>query len=1098
MPNTDEKGAVEPSHILDLIEYHAASQPRHPALLAPGRKPLDYRNLYNHITHVAKVLQARGFYRGDRLAVVLPEGPVLAQAIIAVSAVATCAPINPGFRVAEYGILLRDMNAKAVLVPADGETAVAEAAAELGIQTIAVRPDARAAAGLFTVDSVPDSPLPKAALTRPEDIALLLHTSGTTAKPKRVALTHGNVCLSAWNTATTLSLGPQDRCLNVMPLFHIHGLIGALLSSLAAGGSVVLPGRFDSPRFRGHLEALDPTWFTGTPTILHEIADRATWQNDTGFGQHFRFVRSASAPMPIHLLKQIEEQFKVPVIEAYGMTEGSHQISSNPLPPAIRKAGSVGIATGTEVKILDPLGKPLPAGQSGEIVIRGKTVICAYDGDSVENATAFRDGWLRTGDLGHLDEDGYLFIDGRLKDIINRGGEKVSPHEVEDVLNGHPSVVESGVFGVPHLRLGEDVAACVHLAPGNVTSARELQEFAAVRLADFKVPRQIAFTGPLPRSATGKLHRNALKDISAAETGPTGSPAKEVDFAPPCSETELWLAEIWCAVLEVDRVGADDSFFDLGGDSIQVVTVIARVQQLFGVDLSIVAFFDNPTIRKLAGEVDSIRGRGKGAASIPLRPRKGGSVAAPLSQAQQLIHLVCQAPIVSNSTAFSRLAAIHISGPLDEECLRASIDGIIRRQELLRANIIQCGQEPSLEIRNHQRVEIEKIDLQDREPELQRVHLRELVIAFGSRRFQLERDLLIRFFLVHLDASSSILLFNSHHLIFDGWSMRLFLEELAAHYHAVQEKQPPNLPLLPIQYTDFASWQADRLRAGDFDKAIAFWKAILAQEPPQVEFNRQAWESPSNRFELQKYEIRLDPVLTASLRVIATQHNVTLYMLLLAALKILISRLENQHDVIVLSPSAGRSRSETLGLIGNFVNILALRSEVSPRQTFSDYLKIIRKVCIDALDNEEAPFTLIINEIFPHRNLLLNPISPLLFQFKNFWIPYVKVGETTFEPYELDYKTEAFGLIVKVFDEGSDLLCRVSYNPIVVSESQARKIAECYKLILSQVANNPQIAIKNCLTTRLMIRTLGWGPVLSEVFRSLKLLLERISPIRKS
>jgi acyl-CoA synthetase (AMP-forming)/AMP-acid ligase II len=343
-----------------------------------------------------------------------------------------------------------------------------------------------------------------------DDPALLLHTSGTTSRPKLVPLLQRNLLASAESIGRTLALTRDDVCLNIMPLFHIHGLMAATLASLAAGASVSCTPGFNALKFFAWLDEVRPTWYTAVPTMHQAILARAERHRDMLARGRLRLIRSSSASLPAPVMMEMEKTYGVPVIESYGMTEASHQMASNPLPPRARKPGSVGLAAGPEVAILDEDWKELPRGQVGEVSIRGPNVTPGYEANPEANAKSFRDGWFRTGDQGVLDEEGYLRLTGRLKEQINRGGEKFSPLEVDDVLSSHPAVAQALTFAMPHDKLGEEVAAAVVLREGATATERELRQFCASRLAEFKVPRKVVLLTEIPKGATGKLQRIGL------------------------------------------------------------------------------------------------------------------------------------------------------------------------------------------------------------------------------------------------------------------------------------------------------------------------------------------------------------------------------------------------------------------------------------------------------------------------------------------------------------------------------------------------------------------------------------------------------------
>ena len=498
------------SEASSIIERLAAGADDAPAVLAPERTALSHGALRRQIRAAAEQLHALGLGRNDRVAIVLPNGPEMATAFLSVAASASTAPLNPAYRAEELDFYLSDIGAKAILV-AEGETGPAvEVAGKLGIGVLRLVALADAPAGSFRIEGNAIGPAAGPELAQPSDIALLLHTSGTTSRPKLVPLSHANLAASARHIGATLALTASDRCLNIMPLFHIHGLIAAVLSSLAAGSSVYCTPGFNALRFFQWLGDARPSWYTAVPTMHQAILARAARNEEALAAAKLRFIRSSSASLPAQVMAELEATFRCPVIEAYGMTEAAHQMASNRLPPGQRKAGSVGASAGPELAVMAPDGALLQPGEPGEIVIRGPNVTAGYAKNPEANAAAFAFGWFHTGDQGVLDEDGYLRVTGRLKEIINRGGEKISPREVDEVLMDHPAVSQCVTFAVPHDKLGEDVAAAIVLREDAEAVEKEIRAFASERLAAFKVPAKILILDEIPKGATGKLQRIGL------------------------------------------------------------------------------------------------------------------------------------------------------------------------------------------------------------------------------------------------------------------------------------------------------------------------------------------------------------------------------------------------------------------------------------------------------------------------------------------------------------------------------------------------------------------------------------------------------------
>jgi len=491
-----------------------------PAIGAPDRAPLSHGALRDLSVRTVAALNRMGIGRNDRVAIVLPNGPEMAAAFIAIACGATTAPLNPAYRAEEFDFYLSDLNAKALVIQENMESPALAIAQARGIPIVRLVPGTKA--GDFSLVSEITGTPRQGGTAQEGDIALVLHTSGTTSRPKIVPLSHVNVTASAYHIGNTLGLREDDTCLNIMPLFHIHGLIAATLSSIAAGASVVCTPGFNALKFFTWFDEVRPSWYTAVPTMHQAILTRAERNKDIIANGRLRLIRSSSSSLPPQVMEALERTFNVPVIEAYGMTEAAHQMASNPLPPHQRFSGCVGIAAGPDVAIMDESGNLLPAGGLGEIVIRGRNVTAGYEANPDANAKAFTNGWFRTGDQGVLDDAGYLRLTGRLKELINRGGEKISPLEIDTVIMDHPSVAQVVTFGVPHDKLGEDIAAAVVLREGASCDERELRAFVGKRVADFKVPRRIIFLEEIPKGATGKLQRIGLHEKLSTQLGLAG------------------------------------------------------------------------------------------------------------------------------------------------------------------------------------------------------------------------------------------------------------------------------------------------------------------------------------------------------------------------------------------------------------------------------------------------------------------------------------------------------------------------------------------------------------------------------------------------
>lgn len=586
-----------------LVSHAERTFPERTVLLAVGRPPLNYGRLGAFCLSMREALRAHGFGLGSRIAVALSGGGEMAAAFLAVTSCAVYVPFSPASPEAEAVRHLTQARVEAVMIEQGAAADVRAAASSLGLPVIDVTLDPSTPAGVFNCDvPVVGPPLPSQP-PDPEATALLLSTSGTTGASKLVDLTHGNICSSACQIALALRLQPDDCSLNIMPLTHIAALGNVVLASVVAGAGVICTDSFRPAQFFDLMEKFAPTWYTASPAMHRAILDVAPGARDIISTHPLRFIRTSAAVCPVTLADELERCFGVPVANHYCLTETGPLVAANPLPPGKPKRGSVGLPAGCEVAIMDAGGTLLERSSVGQVVVRGPNVMPQHESPSdAGNSSAFVDGWFCTGDLGYMDADGYLFLTGRLKELINRGGEKISPSEVEEALLTHRSVRQAAAFGIPDLILGEEVAAAVVLADGSHTTASELRLFAAQLLSAPKVPRRILVLMELPTSPFGKVLRPRLAEIAAElET----SADIGVDAAGPQDDRMGRLQDLLLGILRnvlcVAKVGLDDNFLDLGGDSLGATRIIAQVRVTLDCSLGYVELFDHATVRSLAG-----------------------------------------------------------------------------------------------------------------------------------------------------------------------------------------------------------------------------------------------------------------------------------------------------------------------------------------------------------------------------------------------------------------------------------------------------------------------------------------------------------------
>ncbi|MGY3602902.1 MULTISPECIES: amino acid adenylation domain-containing protein [unclassified Bradyrhizobium] len=985
-----------------MLDFYSRNAPDRPAVLAPGRGAVTYAELATRTSETVHQLRRLGIAQADRVAVVLPRGVDNALAVIAVATAAVCIPVNPDLTGDEFQRYFSELELAALVTSTEAGSASRAAAHALGVAVIDLSPRGGQGLGAFELAGPSVGPAVVGGAARGEDDAFILLTSGTASRPKMVPLTHASVCLSAYNAAVVFALGPQDRLLNMLPLFHAHALISGLLTALAAGSSVICTAGFDPVSFFACLKELKPTWYTAVPTIHRALLSASEHDTEMTRGSSLRVIRSASASLTPDILQGLEARFGVPVIEIYGMTEGASQIAANPRHR--RKPGSVGLPAGPQIAIMDNEGRRLPAGEHGEIVLRGPTISRGYYNDPEATRAAFRDGWFRTGDLGYFDPDGYLFIVGRIKDVINRGGQKISPLEVEEALLGHPDVLEAGVFGIPHQKLGETVGAAIVLRPQSGATAHQLRQFGRQRLAAYKVPGLIRMVQALPKGASGKLKRSALVELVSA--GPASEDTEHKRL--PRSELERQLAEIWARLLEVERVGVDQDVFALGADSLGVTQMLSRLREQFGADLLFKEIFDAPTVAELARRLQS------GAAGRDLvmpgwRKTATESGRAPLSFQQQRMYVLSR--LDKTKYNYNVVEVARLSGRLDVAAFEAGIAALCERHEVLRSTFSEWLGEPV------QRVDaamprLEHVDSKGCAKGERETAIRREALRLAHHQFDLEHESPLKARLLRFGVTDHALLINIHHLVTDGWSQRLFWQELQAHYAA---SRAAALPPLAFQYRDFAAWQQDWAATSAAKEQLSYWRRQLdgvTTLPLRTDRPRpQIWSGRGAR-----HYIELPQGLSARLRALSQAKGVTPFMTLLAAFQCLLHRYTGHDNVAIGSLIANRNQIQTERLIGLFANTVILRTDCSGDPTFGELLRRVRHVTLDAYRNQDLPIEEVLRALQVSRSRDGNPLFPVMFILQSASIEAATFPGLSTQRLEIDPQISRFDVTLELVE----------------------------------------------------------------------------------
>jgi amino acid adenylation domain-containing protein len=1049
------------TNFYNLLKDAEKRSPRAVAILDVHGKVLEYHSLVQQIEAIAECLNGAGIGQGDRVATVIENGPEAAVGCLGISARATCAPLNPACSPAEFEFYLRDLAPAALLADSRLSSPAVAVAQSMGIPVIQMSIRPNESAGTFYLEHEIAKRNPKQnGFSKADDIAMLLYTTGTASRPKIVPLTHASLCRSARINAETLALTADDRCLNVMPLFHIHGLIFAVLSSLTAGASVVCTPSFDALHFFSWLETFRPTWYTAVPTIHYAVLGRAV-ESQQPIRSSLRFIRSGASGLPASTMAELEQVFGVPVIEAYAMTEAG-LISINKLPPEKRKPNSVGLPIGCELAVMDEQRRFLPAGQVGDIIIRGGSVIRGYENNPEANQKSFLDGWFYTGDQGKLDSDGYLFLTGRTSETINRGGEKIAPFEIDEALMQHTAVRQAIAFPVPHASLGQQVAACVVLR-SDATAVKhdmmefELQEFVAQRLAMFKVPYRIIFVAEIPKGPTGKPQRKGL----ATMLGLAGQASSEsvINISPiaPLHSTQERLMAIWRTVLGHENFGVEDDFFHLGGDSISGARLMVRIGEEFGESLPLFRLFRTPTLRGLAEWLESTKKDNKPNFEcferIP-RPER-----LPLSYAQQRLWFLQQ--YETNQSLYNIPTVVRLRGPLNIGALEQAISEVVNRHEALRTSFQVVEGNPVQVIRPAEKISLRVWDLTGMHEEKKQERKSQIIAEQIGTPFSLETNPLLRAELVREGEQDHVLVVVMHHISSDGWSLGIFTRELAQLYESFSNGRASTLEELPVQYADYALWQKKRLQGELLERQLEYWKKQLADAPELLELSIAKPRPAVQSHEGSYCNFEISQELFANVQELSHREGVTLFMVMLAAFQLLLQRYSGQQEIVVGSPIAGRNCKEVEGLIGFFVNTLALRTKLAGNPNFYELLGRVKKTALEAYSNQDVPFERLVEELQPERNLSRSALFQVMLVLQNTPATKWELAGLALEQEEVATKIARFDLAIQLREEQGHLQGRLTYRKDLYEDNAIRRLTEHLETLLRNAITTPDARIND-------------------------------------
>lgn len=962
--------------IYEVIQKHSGNFPERNAVESFDRQPMTYARLAVETEAHRKDLDDFGIGPGDRIALVVPNGPELAVCFLTLACGTCCAPLNPGYRADEFEFHFSELGIKALIVQRGLESAAVEVARKLKLIVVELVPDFDAPAGVFKLTG-PKSPRSHQRLISDSSVALIIHTSGTTGKPKIIALSHGMLTEAAKIFSEILQLSPADRCLNVMPLFHTHGLTGAVLSSIYSGASVFCTTGFLAPQFINWLRQARATWYTAVPSMHQSIVSRIKALGEDISGIKLRVIRSSSSPLGEPATLELEKIFGAPVIDSYGMTEVT-PIASTLLPPARRKFGTVGTPIAEQVSIMAENGALLKAGEVGEVVVKGPNVFSGYENNPEGTARAFREGWFLTGDKGFIDEDGFLRLTGRSKEEINRAGEKISPEEIEAVLLKFPAVSEAVVFAVPDKLLGESIGAAIVIKAAAPFVEADLRTFVAQHVAEHKVPRHLKIVQEIPKSSTGKTKRLGMANLLGIE-----ALNDSVNAAPIPADAvfdqklENAVKSIWCDVLSVPSVQLSDNFFLVGGDSITGSLFCARILQETGLALSPQDIYACPTPVLILQHLQSIKQ--KPSATLPTFTLSDLDVTGeiPVSVEQKLfLHFAEQAP-----GAYQNHLNLRFRGALDLAALQSSFEKLIARQEILRTVYIRSASGWTQKVLEHSGFEMLQQDISKAPaPEQERL-ISEIVHSLSNTPFDLAKGPVIRATLIKRAPDDHQLVIVYSHTGFDRWSVLNFLHELIDLYCAKVTGRPSLISELKVPYSRYAQWQNKALDGKILNGQLGFWRSYLKGFPEQVRVSSRPIAG-SNPSEFLSHKSAISRELYRDLKEFSKRNSSSVSTVLLSTFALVLSAANKQKKLLITTPVISKSRSdeELSKIIGCLIDNLIVGFDLSSEANFQTLLKQTSESMWESYEKQVPYILLLENERFPiprfHFNFLANIPPP--------------------------------------------------------------------------------------------------------------------------
>ena len=1005
---------------------------------------LTYAALNKVANRVARALLAQRGERSEAIALLLEHDAFMIGTILGVlKAGKVYVPMDPSFPYARNAYILEDSQAS-LIITNNKNHSLADSLSENRHSLINIDEMGPTLAG----DNVDLS-------VSADSLAYILYTSGSTGQPKGVAQNHRNLLNVALRYTNGLQISVEDR-LTLLQSYSVAGSVSNMLGALLNGASL-FPYNVKEEGLTGLADWLveeEITVYHSVPTVFRQFANTLTGKEEF---PGLRLVRVGGEPVHAEDVQLYKKYFSSDSIfvNSYGASEAGSvlrycvdkdTVINDAMVPVGYPLGDV------EILLLDEDGRAAGFNQVGEIAIKSRYTSPGYwCRPDLTRETFITDPQdeggriYRTGDLGYMQADGCLVVTGRNDFRVKIRGFRIEVAEIELALRGLTKVKEAAVVAHEDQRGEKQLVAYVVPQPGQVPTISELRGFLRDKLPDYMVPSAFVVLDTLPLTPNGKLDRLALPAPDLTR------PELDTDFVAPRNALEEQLASIWVEVLGVTRVGVYDDFFELGGHSLRATQLVSRVREVFQVELPLLSLFEEPTIAGLAERIEEARLGGQGPTAPPLVPASRDAQL-PLSFSQQRMWLLDQ--LEPGAPTYHISHALRLSGALDTEALKRSLMGIVARHEALRTTFAAVDGEPvqvvSATIDTKLPVEdLSGVPQAEREAEATQFALEE-----KRRPFDLERGSLFRTRLLRLGEEEHVLLISMHHIVSDGWSMGVFWRELGALYGAFSRNGPSPLPELPIQYADYALWQRQWLTGEVLEEQLSYWKDQLAELPdlklptdhprPAVQTHRGARRS-----------LALPQSLTQALKELSRQEGTTLFMVLLGALQVLLSRYSGQEDIAIGTPIAGRTRAETEQLIGFFVNTLVMRTDLSEDPSFREVLSRVREVALGAYDHQDLPFEKLVEELQPERDLSRVPLSQVFFALQNMPQEALKLPNLALERQKVESGTVKFDLSFFMSEEEQGLKGRLVYNADLFDDATIERMLGHLQTLLKGIVEDP-------------------------------------------